>query len=141
MTDSQPFPPRPGAYGVVYKARHIDTGAIVSLKKIRLDAGDEGVPSTAIREISLLKELKDENIVKQVCPLKSITFSCSSSCTRRFLEIVHADQKLYLVFEFLDMDLKRYLDEGNKNGTPITMDKVKVRITTLLFVPPKRHVA
>ena len=37
---------------------------IVALKKIRLEAEDEGVPSTAIREISLLKELKDDNVVK-----------------------------------------------------------------------------
>ena len=44
----------------------------------------------------------------------------------RLLEIVHADQKLYLVFEFLDMDLKRYIDTGNQNGTPITLDIVKV---------------
>lgn len=54
-----------GTYGVVYKARDVRTGQIVALKKIRLEAEDEGVPSTAIREISLLKELsKDDNIVK-----------------------------------------------------------------------------
>jgi cyclin-dependent kinase len=29
------------------------TGEIVALKKIRLEAEDEGIPSTAIREISL----------------------------------------------------------------------------------------
>lgn len=34
------------------------------MKKIRLEQEDEGVPSTAIREISLLKEMKDENIVR-----------------------------------------------------------------------------
>jgi cyclin-dependent kinase len=35
------------------------------LKKIRLDAEDEGVPSTAIREISLLKELsRHKNVVR-----------------------------------------------------------------------------
>lgn len=55
-----------GTYGVVYKARDIGTNQIVALKKIRLEAEDEGVPSTAIREISLLKELKDDNIVRYV---------------------------------------------------------------------------
>jgi cyclin-dependent kinase len=88
-----------GTYGVVYKARDIRTGSYVALKKIRLEAEDEGVPSTSIREISLLKELsKDDNIVK-------------------LLDIVHSDAKLYLVFEFLDLDLKRYMDSiGDKDG-------------------------
>ena len=55
-----------GTYGVVYKARDNRSGEIVALKKIRLDAEDDGVPSTAIREISLLRELDDENIVRCV---------------------------------------------------------------------------
>ncbi|XP_014554690.1 glycoside hydrolase family 18 protein [Bipolaris victoriae FI3] len=83
-----------GTYGVVYKARDLTTKdqRIVALKKIRLEAEDEGVPSTAIREISLLKEMNDPNIV-------------------RLLNIVHADgHKLYLVFEFLDLDLKKYME-------------------------------
>jgi hypothetical protein len=52
----------------VYKARDVTNDQIVALKKIRLEAEDEGIPSTAIREISLLKELKDDNIVKCVYP-------------------------------------------------------------------------
>ncbi|KAL2826102.1 putative cell division control protein 2 kinase [Aspergillus cavernicola] len=82
-----------GTYGVVYKARELThPNRIVALKKIRLEAEDEGVPSTAIREISLLKEMSDPNIV-------------------RLLNIVHADgHKLYLVFEFLDLDLKKYME-------------------------------
>ncbi|KAF2857717.1 cell division control protein 2 serine/threonine protein kinase [Piedraia hortae CBS 480.64] len=83
-----------GTYGVVYKARDLTTPdhRIVALKKIRLEAEDEGVPSTAIREISLLKEMNNPNIV-------------------RLLNIVHADgHKLYLVFEFLDLDLKKYME-------------------------------
>lgn len=82
-----------GTYGVVYKALdRLHDNRIVALKKIRLEAEDEGVPSTAIREISLLKEMRDPNIV-------------------RLLNIVHADShKLYLVFEFLDLDLKKYME-------------------------------
>ncbi|OAA50583.1 Cell division control protein [Metarhizium rileyi] len=82
-----------GTYGVVYKARDLaNSGRIVALKKIRLEAEDEGVPSTAIREISLLKELRDPTII-------------------RLFNIVHSDgHKLYLVFEFADLDLKRYME-------------------------------
>lgn len=63
-----------GTYGVVYKAKDLTPGAngrIVALKKIRLEAEDEGVPSTAIREISLLKELRDDYIVRYVLTLRT----------------------------------------------------------------------
>ena len=53
-----------GTYGVVYKARDRTTNQIVALKKIRLEQEEEGVPSTAIREISLLKELNNPNVVR-----------------------------------------------------------------------------
>lgn len=53
-----------GTYGVVYKAKHTVTGEIVALKKIRLEGEDEGVPGTALREVSLLKELQHPNIVR-----------------------------------------------------------------------------
>lgn len=53
-----------GTYGVVYKARDRLTNETIALKKIRLEQEDEGVPSTAIREISLLKEMHHSNIVR-----------------------------------------------------------------------------
>lgn len=80
-----------GTYGVVYKAKDRVTGEIIALKKIRLEAEDEGIPSTAIREISLLKELRHPNIV-------------------HLYDVIHTERKLTLVFEFLDQDLKKYLD-------------------------------
>lgn len=46
-----------GTYGYVYKARNTTNLEIVALKKIKLENEDEGVPSTAMREISILKEL------------------------------------------------------------------------------------
>ncbi|KAI3693373.1 hypothetical protein L6452_33208 [Arctium lappa] len=80
-----------GTYGVVYKARDRITNETIALKKIRLEQEDEGVPSTAIREISLLKEMQHENIV-------------------RLHDVVHSDKRLYLVFEYLDLDLKKHMD-------------------------------
>ena len=53
-----------GTYGIVYKCRDLQTGEIVAMKKIRLEKEDDGVPSTAIREISLLKGLKHPNVVE-----------------------------------------------------------------------------
>jgi len=80
-----------GTYGVVHKAKDRITGEVIALKRIRLEAEDEGIPSTAIREISLLKELQHPNIV-------------------RLYDVVHTEKKLTLVFEYLDQDLKKYLD-------------------------------
>eukprot|EP00897_Mesotaenium_endlicherianum_P001259 jgi/Mesen1/1160/ME000124S00189 len=80
-----------GTYGVVYKARDKLTNETIALKKIRLEAEDEGVPSTAIREIALLKEMQHNNIV-------------------RLQDVVHSDKRLYLVFEYLDLDLKKHMD-------------------------------
>lgn len=85
-----------GTYGVVYKAKNRASGEIVALKKIRLEAEDEGIPSTAIREISILKELQHNNIV-------------------RLHDVIHTDKKLTLVFEYLEQDLKKYLD-GHPDG-------------------------
>lgn len=53
-----------GTYGIVYKARDNVSKEFVALKKIKLENEDEGVPSTALREISILKELQTHpNIV------------------------------------------------------------------------------
>ena len=50
-----------GTYGLVYKARNRKTNQLVALKKIRLESEDEGTPSTAVREISILKQLQHPN--------------------------------------------------------------------------------
>ncbi|PIA32947.1 hypothetical protein AQUCO_04300124v1 [Aquilegia coerulea] len=82
-----------GTYGVVYKARDRVTNETIALKKIRLEQEDEGVPSTAIREIALLKEMQHSNIV-------------------RLQDVVHSEKRLYLVFEYLDLDLKKHMDSS-----------------------------
>jgi hypothetical protein len=44
-----------GTYGTVFKAKNKESQEIVALKRVRLDDDDEGVPSSALREICLLK--------------------------------------------------------------------------------------
>mmetsp|Transcript_47731 Transcript_47731/g.108324 ORF Transcript_47731/g.108324 Transcript_47731/m.108324 type:complete len:301 (-) Transcript_47731:296-1198(-) len=92
-----------GAYGVVYKGKDKKTGEIVAMKKIRLELEDEGMPSTALREISLLKELTHPNVVG-------------------LRDVVQEQGRLYLIFEFLDCDLKKFLD---KQPGPLSADQVK----------------
>ena len=85
-----------GTYGVVYRALDRTTNKICALKKMRLDRTDEGIPQTALREVSILQEIHHENIVN-LC------------------DVICGEGKLYLVFEFVDQDLKKALD---KRGGP-----------------------
>lgn len=55
---------------------------MIALKKIRLEQEEEGVPSTAIREISLLKELHHVNVVRCVTSTTLVGKKCSSTDTR-----------------------------------------------------------
>lgn len=52
-----------GTYGEVYKGVHKTTGEIVAIKKVKLTQEDEGISSTTLREIAILKTLKHSNVV------------------------------------------------------------------------------
>lgn len=99
---------------MVYKAQDLkNKNRIVALKMIRLAAEDEGIPATAIREISLLKEMQHENVLS-------------------LLTIVHTDtSKLYLVCEYLDMDLKKFM-ESIPLGVGLGQDIVRKFMVQLL---------
>ena len=100
-----------GTYGVVYKCKVKGTNEYVALKKVRLENEDEGIPSTSIREISILKQLHHQNIVN-------------------LIDLIHGEKKLYLVFECLDYDLKKFL---NLNNGPLKPDLVKSYLYQLLL--------
>lgn len=85
-----------GTYATVYKGRSRMSNETVALKEIHLDA-EEGTPSTAIREISLMKELRHTNIV-------------------RLHDVIHTESRLLLVFEFMEQDLKKYMDNHGVKG-------------------------
>lgn len=53
-----------GTYGIVTRAFDKRKGKAVAIKKLKLEnQDDEGIPSTTIREISILFKLKHPNIV------------------------------------------------------------------------------
>jgi serine/threonine protein kinase len=89
-----------GTFGIVLRARHKQTGAWYAIKKLRLDGHTEGVPATAIREITLLQELSSHpNIVK-------------------LLQVVCRKHRVYLVFELMTEDLRSYLSRARKALPP-----------------------
>jgi cyclin-dependent kinase 3 len=90
-----------GTYGIVYRAIDRETGQTVALKKMRLDRTEEGIPQTALREVSILQEIHHTNVVNL------LNVQCSST-------------RLYLIFEYLEQDLKRALDrQGPWTGMPL----------------------
>ncbi|KAF6029062.1 CDK17 [Bugula neritina] len=98
-----------GTYATVYKGKSRLTDDLVALKEIRLEH-EEGAPCTAIREVSLLRDLKHNNIVT-------------------LHDIIHTDKSLTLVFEYLEKDLKQYMDDC---GNIMSMGNVKLFLFQLL---------
>lgn len=95
-----------GTYGIVYKARERRTGRYVALKKIRPESENEGIPATTIREILLLKNLKHSTVID-------------------LIEVIHNEDKMYLVFEFIETDLKRLIDDYGKKAMRLNQDAAK----------------
>uniref|UniRef100_A0A0N5A975 cyclin-dependent kinase n=1 Tax=Syphacia muris TaxID=451379 RepID=A0A0N5A975_9BILA len=98
-----------GTYATVYKGRSRLTEKFVALKEIRLEL-EEGAPCTAIREVSLLRDLRHANIVT-------------------LHDIIHTERLLTLVFEYVDRDLKQYLDDCHEN---VSMHNVRLFTVQLL---------
>jgi cyclin-dependent kinase 2 len=91
-----------GTYGKVYKAVNRMTREVFAMKKIRIQYEEEGVPATAIREVSLLKECDHPNVI-------------------RLHEVISLQTALYLVFEYLDMDLRVFLKRHGPYVDPLAL--------------------
>lgn len=99
-----------GAHGVVLKAKFIETGEVVALKKVPLRRIEDGIPNTILREIKALQTIDHQNVV-------------------RLREFFPSGAGFVLVFEFMLSDLSEVL----RNAThPLTEAQVKAYMVMLL---------
>ena len=84
-----------GTYGVVHMAKELTSNTVVAVKEIKIDHCDDGIPSTAIREIAVLQELRNNQFIVN---LKDIIHGLKKN-------------KLFLVFEYFNQDIKKFLDK------------------------------
>ncbi|KAL3651899.1 Cyclin-dependent kinase D-1 [Castilleja foliolosa] len=104
-----------GTYGVVYKAIDTKTGQVVAIKKIRLGKQKEGVNFTALREIKLLKELKDPYIIE-------------------LIDAFPHKGNLHLVFEFMETDMEAVIRDRNIFLSPADIKSyIKMTLKGLAF--------
>ncbi|GLJ09380.1 hypothetical protein SUGI_0107790 [Cryptomeria japonica] len=99
-----------GTYGKVYKGRDKLTGRMVALKKTRFV--EDGVPPTAIREISLLRSLSH---CIYVVKLLDVDASFTGS----------GKPVLFMVFEYANCDLRQYIDKCRRSETKLTVKSIQ----------------
>ncbi|KAK7307920.1 hypothetical protein VNO77_41403 [Canavalia gladiata] len=101
-----------GAYSSVHKARDLETGKIVALKKVRFSSKDVESVRFMAREIYILRQLDHPNVMK----LEGLVTSKTST-------------SLYLVFEYMEHDLAGL---AAVHGVKFTESQIKCYMQQLL---------
>ncbi|KAJ3232500.1 Cyclin-dependent kinase 20 [Chytriomyces hyalinus] len=99
-----------GAHGIVLKAKCVETGTTVALKKVPLRRIEDGIPTTILREIKALQTIEHRNVVK-------------------LLEFFPSGAGFVLVFEFMLSDLAEVLRNACR---PLTAAQVKAYMVMVL---------
>jgi hypothetical protein len=90
-----------GTYGLVFKARCKITGDVVAIKQIKESplSAKVGFPITALRETNILLALQHPNIIRV-----------------REMVVGSSVDKVYMVMDYCDMDLKQCLEAAGGAG-------------------------
>jgi serine/threonine protein kinase len=102
-----------GTYGSVYKVQKKDSNEFLAIKKIKLDVDTEGIPSTALREIAILKKLHHPNIV----------------CIK---DLALSDKKIELCLEYCPLDLRKFIDAYKDDSKVYNINTVKTIMYQIL---------
>ncbi|CAN0928147.1 Probable serine/threonine-protein kinase At1g09600 [Linum grandiflorum] len=101
-----------GTYSTVYRARDLQTGKIVAMKKVRFVNMDPESVRFMAREINILRKLDHPNVMKLECIVTS-----------------RMSESLYLVFEYMDHDLTGLT---TRPGAKFTEPQIKCYMQQLL---------
>ncbi|XP_058192687.1 cyclin-dependent kinase G-2-like [Rhododendron vialii] len=101
-----------GTYGVVYRAKDMDSGDIVALKKVKMEKEREGFPLTSLREINILLSFHHPSIVD----VKEVV-------------VGSALDSIFMVMEYMDHDLKVFMETMKH---PFSQSEVKCLMLQLL---------
>ncbi|KAG2312369.1 hypothetical protein Bca52824_023926 [Brassica carinata] len=101
-----------GTYSTVYRARDLETGKMVAMKKVRFVNMDPESVRFMAREINILRKLDHPNVMKLEC---LVTSKLSGS--------------LYLVFEYMEHDLSGL---ALRPGVKFTESQIKCYMKQLL---------
>ncbi|XP_049611932.1 cyclin-dependent kinase 20 [Syngnathus scovelli] len=100
-----------GAHGIVFKAKHVETGETVALKKVALRRLEDAIPNQALREIKALQEIEDNQHVV------------------RLKDVFPHGTGFVLVFDFMLSDLSEVIRNARQ---PLTPAQVKGYMLMLL---------
>lgn len=96
-----------GTFGVVQKAKNVETNKLVALKQLLNHSAKEGFPITAMREITILKQLHHKNI------LELVDMVYESPKISNPLDVIHQRGCFYTVSPYMCSDLVGLLKNPN----------------------------
>ena len=102
-----------GTYGTVYKAKLRGTDTYYAIKKIKNEMDDEGIPSTALREIAILKKMKHPNVVNVI-------------------DIAFNNTNIELCLEYCSYDLKKLIEDKKNDHSFYNIRFIKNMMYQLL---------
>jgi serine/threonine protein kinase len=103
-----------GTYGRVYKAIQLSTGKTVAVKRTKAENLKEGISAVNLREVCFLKSLRHPGIVS----LQSVIVS---------------ESNLDLIFEYMQGDLRAYIDSIKHPVPEKIMKKFLTQMLTALY--------
>ena len=88
-----------GSYGKVYRALTKSTKEYVAVKESKIRHVETGIPATSLREISILNQLKHENIVE----IRELIYESKRN--------TKSQPVLYLIMELCDDNLQNFITD------------------------------